>query len=380
MKELLITIHKLYNYKIISLFIFIFFFIQIPFIQKIPDFFQLYKIELPQSYLLRLLTIVIGFSSFILTTFIVIYNVFLKRVRRNSFEVILNNPWINIIFSVFAGSLIFILFSIFIIQNASLNTTITLLYFSSYITFGNLLLQFPLITLSIKHSNSFESVKEIIRNLNVTDIEFLHNPNYHIDDVYRIEDLERNRIILLKDIGVSAIKENDWALPQTILNDLFAKLVKTNSVNTEESDLNKNLFAYIFVSRHFQKIAIEEDDEITVKVSLNNLLRIHTHFIKNKMINILDNPFDENLEDLLRMIVDKHTYYNVQKSLFVSLTDIIGRHIKAIEYSDEQLPTWEYINTLKDYPKESGNDKIKNYWNYIKTDLSEIFLMYLNTQ
>ena len=83
MKDFLQTISRLYNGKIIIAFILVFFIIQIPFFQTIPDFFNLYKIESAESYILKLLSIVIGFSSFILTILLVIYNSFSKKIRRN---------------------------------------------------------------------------------------------------------------------------------------------------------------------------------------------------------------------------------------------------------------------------------------------------------
>lgn len=69
MKEFFEIIYKLYNWKIVLLFVILFLLLQLPFLHIIPDFFRLQEIETAQSFLLRLLTIKIGFSSFILTTF-----------------------------------------------------------------------------------------------------------------------------------------------------------------------------------------------------------------------------------------------------------------------------------------------------------------------
>lgn len=374
MKQIFQTIIRLYNFKIVFLFVVVFFIIQIPFLQIIPDFFQLTKIEAPQLYLLRLLSIVIGFSSFILTTFLVIYNVFSKRLKRNSFDFILNSPWINLIFSIFIGSLIFILLAIFTIQLSSKNTITTLVYFSSFIAFGNLFLQFPLIILSLKHSNSFNSIKNIIKSIKPSDIQNLYDPNYGNDDAYHIEELEKNNLIQLKDIGVSAIREEDWGLPQTILNDLFVKLVeKSNFDEKDYKQLNKNLFAYIFVSRHFQKVAIDSTDEITIKVALNNLFRIHFFFINAKIRNLRNNPIDRNFQDLLRTISDNSAFYNIQQYLLVNLVKLIRGHINSISYSDEELPTSDYIFEQKNFNYDKRDKTISNYWFYIKNELPDLF-------
>jgi hypothetical protein len=374
MKQIFQTINRLYNFKIVFLFIGLFLIIQIPFLQRIPDFFQLTKIEAPQLYLLRLLTIVIGFSSFILTTFLVIYNVFSKRLKRNSFDFILNNPWINLIFSIFFGSLMFILLAIFSIQLLSKNAITTLVYFSSFIAFGNLILQFPLIILSLQYSNSFNSIKNIIKNIKHSDIENLYNPNYGNNDAYHIEQLEKNNLIQLKDIGVSAIKEDDWGLPQTILNDLFIKLIEKSDIDIEDyKQLNRNLFAYNFVSRHFQKVALDSTDEITTKVTLNNLFRTHTFFIDRKIRHIRHNPIDSNFHDLLRTISDNSAYYNIQQYLLVNLVKLIQEHINSISYSDEELPTRDYIFEQKNFNYDTKDETISNYWFYIKKELPDLF-------
>ena len=74
-------ISNLYSGKLILVFLAIFLIIRIQFIQVIPDFLKLGEIESPQSYILRLLSIVIGFSSFILTILLLAYNTFSKKIR-----------------------------------------------------------------------------------------------------------------------------------------------------------------------------------------------------------------------------------------------------------------------------------------------------------
>ncbi|MGK4880693.1 hypothetical protein [Elizabethkingia anophelis] len=380
MKQLLRTLAKLYNFKIILLFITVFILVQLPLLQKVPDFLQLASIETPQSYLFRLLSISIGFSSFILTTFLVIYNVFSKRLKRNSFDFILDNPWINLIFSIFVGSLIFHLLSILTIQISSTNTVITLVYFSTFVVFTSLLLQFPLIILSIRHSSSFRIVKKMIEKITTSDIDNLYNPNYTVDDAYMIEELEKNILIQIKDIGVSSIKDDDWGMPQTILNDLFEKFIEKADFDLNNiKQLDKNLYSYIFVSRHFQKVALDSTDEITIKVALANLFRIHTFFIEKKIKNLKDNPVDENFRIFLRNISDNKSFYNIQQYLLVNLIKMIEEHIKSVSYSDMELPTSSYIFQKKDFDYDKKDELISNYWFYIKNELPSLLfdiLMY----
>jgi hypothetical protein len=372
MKDFLQTISRLYNGKIIIAFILVFFIIQIPLFQIIPDFFNLYKIESAESYILKLLSIVIGFSSFILTILLVIYNSFSKKIRRNSFDFILDNPWIKFTFTLFCGSLIFISLSVFFVYISSINTIITLLYLSSFVTFGNLFIQFPLIILSIKHSNSFDTIKELINKIDDNDTDNLFNPT-NKDDVYLIEHLEKNRIIQLKDIGISAIKDNDWGLPQTILNDLYFKFIDKLDKNTQDKKLYHNIYAYSFIIRHFKKIALEESDDITINVILHNLLRIHSHFAKNEIRDIRNNPIDENIKDLIRLLIENNSFHNLQPYLLTKLEAIIGEHINSMKYSDVEVPTSDYIFSQKNFDYQVGDKKAKNYWFYIKNELPDIY-------
>ena len=74
---------SLYSWKSILAVLLIFLISRISALQITPDYLNLGKIESPQSYILRLLSIVIGFSSFILTILLLIYNSFSKKIKRN---------------------------------------------------------------------------------------------------------------------------------------------------------------------------------------------------------------------------------------------------------------------------------------------------------
>ena len=301
MKNFFKIISNLYSGKLILVFLAIFLIIRIPLIQVIPDFLKLGEIESPQSYILRLLSIVIGFSSFILTILLLAYNTFSKKIKRNSFDFVLNNPWIKITFSLFSSSLVFIFLVLLTLKISDKNTIITLVYLSSFLAFSNLLIQFPLLILSIKHSNSYEIIKKLIDNIDKEDLKNLHNPQ-SINEKNIIDILEKNKLTQLKDIGITAIKENDWGLPQTIINRLYDKLVLPLDKDSEKEDLIINLSAFNFLARHFKKVAIEESDEITTGVLLNNLLRTHIHLAKKEIRDIRNNPIDGTIQDLIRLL------------------------------------------------------------------------------
>lgn len=372
MREILQTIYKLYDGKIVLFFLILFGIIQVSFFQRVPDYFNLQKIESAESFILRLLSIVIGFSSFILTILLVVYNSLTKKIRRNSFEFILDNNWIRFTFSLFCGSLIFISLSVFFIQRVDLNTILTLLYFSSFITFGNLFIQFPLIILCIKHSNSYDTIKDLICKVSEHDMDNLYNPSSE-NNFRFIEDIEKNRIIQLKDIGISAIKENDWGLPQTILNDLYEKLIIPLNKNSDDKIIKRNLHVFNFICKHFKKVSIEEIDEITINVLLNNLLRTHIYLANNEIRIIRNNPIDQTILDLFRLLIVNNNFYNYQPYLLNKTISLINEHINSMNYSDEEVPTMEY-NILNSNNQRNYDLTIaKNYWFYLKNELPDIF-------
>jgi len=372
MKNFFKIITSLYGGKLILFFLIIFLIIRIPALQVIPDFLQLGEIESPQSYILRLLSIVIGFSGFILTILLLVYNSFSKKIKRNSFDFVLDNPWIKIAFSLFSSSLVFIFLVLLTLKISNKNIIITLVYLSSYITFSNLLLQFPLLILSIKHSNSYDVIKKLINNIDIKDLKNLHKPQSN-DNENLIEVLEKNKLIQLKDIGLIAIKENDWGLPQTILNKLYEKLISPLEKKSSEKEIVLNISAFNFIARHFKKKAIEESDEITTNVLLSNLLKTHIHFSKNEIRNIRSNPIDSTIQDLVRLLIENNSYFNIQPFLLNQLIQVIGEHIDSLNYSDEILPTSDYRFKQKAFDYDSGDKLIKDYWFYLKNELPDLF-------
>ena len=373
LKKLFETFFKLYNIKIIIIFIVIFVLSHIPLFQIIPDFFNLNLIESKESYYLTLLSIIIGFSSVILTIILVVYGAFSKKIKRNSIDFILDNDWIKLAFSIFISSLLFVSLSLLTLRLSTPSSTITLIYISSFIAFFSILIQFPLVVLSLKHSNSYEQIERLINSITDKDTSNLLSPSKIEDESKIIDILERNKIIQIKDIGVFAIKDNDWSLPQSILNDLFDKLIKPLTKETDKKNLNENVYAFSFVCNHFKKVIVEETDYVTIKVLLNVLYRTHIHFAKSKIRIIRNNPIDENLKDLCRLIVENNNFYNIQPYLLRNAIILINEHVNSIEYSDDELPTMDYnLDNLKDKDKEV-DEVVRNYWFYVTHELPDIF-------
>ena len=74
--------------------------------------------------------------------------------------------------------------------------------FSSIITVIYILIQFPLFALSLKYSNSLKRIRQLNRAITKNEINELSFPNRNLNDDNFVEQLERNNIVLLKDIGV----------------------------------------------------------------------------------------------------------------------------------------------------------------------------------
>ena len=373
MKQIIKTILRLYDFKIILGFLGLFLICINKSIQFIPDVLGFTNIKSPESFLITLWTVTVGSSSVILSILLVVYSSFAKKIKRNSMDFILENPWIRIIFSVFAGSFIYIslaIASIKVIENAS----ITLLYVSSIITVIYILIQFPLFALSLKYSNSLKRIRQLNRAITKNEINELSFPNRNLNDDNFVEQLERNNIVLLKDIGVHAIKEGDWGLPQEIINELYTTLIIPIDKNTKAEDIRVNLNAFCFVCNHFKVHAVSHCDFITTKVVLALLIRTHIHLAKNEMRSLRNNPIDNCIKDFHRMIIENSNFYNIQQYLIRDTINVIKAQFESINYSDDELPTLDYNIEIrkKGIQRNERSEKLRDFWFYIKQELPDL--------
>ena len=113
-------------------------------------------------------------------------------------------------------------------------------------------MQFPILILTVKYSSSYEIINKLIDKIEIDDLKELYEPNNE-EGTNALEKLEKNRLIQIKDIGIISIKENDWVLPQRILNDLFDKLISPIESNFTKNNIEIHINAYNFISRHFKK-------------------------------------------------------------------------------------------------------------------------------
>lgn len=243
MKDFFNVVCKLYNYKIIGLFIILFLGTVLINIHIFPDWFGFRYIEEPSNLIITLLSIVIGTSSIILTILLVVYESLSKPFRRNSLDIILDDPWIRLLFSLFSGVFIYLSLTLFVIkgEGISTDTDLTLLYISCIITFFFILVQFPLVILTLRYSKSHRFIKKLVKEISTSDIEQISKPSKIEDSIVYFEIMEKNKLMLLKEIGIIAIKENDWSMPQYILNEVYDILIRSINKETPKNQIIKLL-------------------------------------------------------------------------------------------------------------------------------------------
>lgn len=374
MSQLINTISRLYDFRILAAYLFLFFICCLKNFQFIPDVFDMSNIASPETLLLTMWSVTVGSSSLILTILLVVYSSISKKIKRNSLELILENPWIRFIFTFFASSVLFVSISFLMVQTLDYATA-SFLYSSSIITLSNILIQFPLVILALKYSDSHSIVRRMISDISKKEINDLLGKSNESNEMFFIEHLEKNKIIMVKDIGIHAIREGDWALPQNILNDLYDKFIKEIDNKITKEELNENLDCFSFICEHFKIHSISESDIITTKVLHSLLFRSHIHLANNEVRAIRRNSIEVCLKDLHRLIIGNNSFYNFQQYLLRDLIRILKYHFESFKYTDEELRLKiEYFEVGRDESEISKITEIaRDYWFYLTHELPDLF-------
>jgi hypothetical protein len=374
MRELFGIFRRLYDTRILAAFAMVFGLVAVD-IKVIPDFFNLSVIESHNDVLVNLWRVVIGSSSFILTILIVVYNSHLKVVRRNSIELLSDDPWMRLLFSSYVGSFMFLSASILLFNILSSSVIVTLTYLGFAVTIGVLIFQFPLIILSLKHSSSFGRIRSLLNEVTDNEIVQLYRPSFDTEGIQFLEQMERNRIILLKDIGLSGIQERDWSLPQSIVSELYLKLIRPLKATDSEEKAQSRVFAFQFVCNHFKNSAIAHADIITIRALLSTLVRVHRHIAKSGIRSVRAHTLATYTKDFYREILNKGEFYNIQEYLKRDAIEIVKIYIETTSYTDEELSTLEFeLSKRGEDRDENGqcSEILNNYWFFLKHDLRDI--------
>lgn len=377
MKDFFKVVCRLYNYKILTLFIASFLGVYLFKVNVFPDWFGFRYIEEPSNLIITLLSIVIGTSSIILTILLVVYESLSKPFRRNSLDIILDDPWIKLLFSLFGGVFIYLSLTLLVIKKDGIitDTDLALLYISSILTFLFILVQFPLVILALRYSKSHRFINKLVLKISNNDIEQITKPPKVEDNIAYFETMEKNKLMLLKEIGSIAIKENDWGMPQYILNETYEVLIRPINKETPKDQVISNVEAFCWICRHFSKYAVENSDLITAKCLLSDLYGIHVHLVEIGFLAFRKLSVDKCIIDLQRSISKNDSFYSMQGYLLIESCEVVQYHIKSLKYSNEEWPTLDY-NLDRIEAKEERiqiSAEINDYRFYISKELPDIF-------
>ena len=369
-KEFISVFKKITLWKITGSYVAIFIFLSFFPIKLVPDYLSLNNLADKKDILFRLLTTTIGFSGLILTILLVAYNFYIKSVRRNTLDFITDNRWMRLIFSCFFGNVLFLTLGFFFITTIPNSGAITILYFSYYLTLLFIICVFPAAILSLNDTVSLKKIEKLLQKIQIKDIEELYNPNFQQTDDWHYR-IEKNPILMVKDVCINAIADKDWILPQTVLNKLYQLLIGSLSAKSEDQLLEKNVYVWTLFSNHIKNEIIKMNDTIAGKTLLFLNMQAHEDFAKKKIIGIRSNGIDDFLKDFFRLILENNLFAEIQPYFQRYTTDIVKTHYENLNYSDKEVPTIFYRFDMK-----GDNDykptPIRNYWYYVVHELPDI--------
>jgi hypothetical protein len=382
LKELLKIIPKIYNYKVILTLILVFIICAIP-IGFLPDIFELGAIEDIKSIILQLFSLVIGFSGIIITILLLIYNFYSKSIRRNTFEIIIENRWLRTNLSLFAGLIIYFFLAYLLID---ILNSITLIYSIFIITLIYIFIQFPLVVLIIKNSASTNTVRSLLNQINENVIEeFLSPTKSDGDFISYIEHYESNAIVKLKDIGLNAIREKDWGIPQNIIIGLYNKFIEPIDKSFDKEKVNGQLLCWTYVCNQFKNELFKNSDFITGKALIYKIISAYKFFTTKNIHLGRDNLLDRMIKEIFYKIIVSEEFYEFQSKILRFATEIIQIHFDAFKHPDEEIQSLHYIlaqnkrkGKRQSKKKVNFNLELSEQWTYMNSDLFDIFFDAIN--
>jgi hypothetical protein len=369
MKSYLTILAKIINWKIILVFLIIFCVSLAP-IHFLPDIFNLNSYKEKKDVVLKLLSTLIGFSGLILTVLLVVYNFHLKSIRRNILEFVFDNKWLSLTFTLFFGLLLYLCLSFFFVNTKYDFNDLTALYLCFILTFCFIIALIPLSILTLNESVSLNKIYRIAGKIDAASVEYLSFRTTHNDENFK-NIIEKNPILVLKDISLAAIAERDWLLPQTVLNELFNRLILPLTSTSSKFNIQSNLNAWALFCNHIKNEVIKQNDVVTGSVLLFTNLRAHRHFAEQKLIFLRGNPIDTFVIEYMRVIMVEGVFFEMQSYFLRYTSDVIRGYFKEFEYSDDDVPTFSYRLEQRDKTEYKITDKT-NYWFYLTKELPDV--------
>ncbi|MNJ95318.1 hypothetical protein D3C87_130280 [compost metagenome] len=342
-------------------------------VEVFPDFFHLAEISNIRQFIWGLFTATLGFSGLMLTLLLLNYNSFVKSIKRNTLEFVLDNVYIKILFSGFISILFLQITSYCIFHSTNFPKYTAALYYLILITVLYILSQIPLAILSIKYSTSIERIDRLINEIDHKDFHSVLNPN--MED-YSFEDLERNRIIMLKEFGVNAIRDGDWVLPQKIMDGLLEFLPKSLTEDCPPADTDQVLDVLIWIFTHFKRAAIKSGDHIIVSVIKRNAFYIYNTLIDAKYHRTSElRKIDDFIKEFILSIILTKDFIEVRSDWVKNYAFVIEYSLSSFTYADTELPTDYYYYTFSRHDIATPLDaEHYQFWHYVMKSQVEILI------
>lgn len=248
------------------------------------------------------------------------------------------------------------------------------IYFLLTLTVTYILGQLPVAILGLKYSTSIEKIDKISAAIDFNDVDYLINTADFLEK-HSIEKIEDNRIVLLKDIGLNAIKDGDWILPQKILSNGLDLIYQSIKVECPVATTGQAMYIYLWTGKHFQRTAIKNADHITVSVLNGQALNLYYFLKENKIYNrSLVSHLDDYYKELVYSIILSKDFAETRDYWLRDYTEIMSICLSSLHFSDEALPTKHYIFSERD--KEVNYPSYADYYEFwhhlIHTQISNL--------
>lgn len=340
--------------------------------QFIPDYFKLGVVTGKRDTVFKLLSIIVGSSSLMLTLLLVGFNFYVKTTRRFTLEFVTANRWLRFIISVFFGIVLFLAVGFFFLETGHASNNTTFLYIAYIVTILFLLSLFPMAVLALNESYSIDRIYKILNSISDDDINDLYKLQFN--KVLKLDQIEKHPILILKDLCISAIADKDWVLPQTVLGGLYERLIMPLKRESNEIDIQRSTFVWALFCNHLKRDVIKHNDVATGKSLYVFSLYVHEHFAQHGIIHVRGNSVDDFLKDYLRMMIEHNAFNEIHSYFSRDITNIMKGYYQTMHYTDDQIPTLEYRmegrNKAADEPPKDTS--LADFWFYLNKVLPSI--------
>jgi len=359
-------IGRFYDLRILASFLLLYIILYCFPVKFVPDYFHIAEIENFRTFIWSLFSVTLGFSGLILTLLLLSFNLHLKSTKRHTLEFVFENVYLKVLFSSFLAIVLLQLISFCAVHQNNRSEVVAVIYLLFILTASYIIIQLPLAILGLKYSTSIQKLDKVALQIDHIDVATLTNRKGVTNEI-PIENLERNRLVVLKDIGTNAIKDNDWILPQKILGNIFGLITSSLEKECSIVDLEDSVAINLWMYRHFERTALKNSDHITMNVIMGRIFSIYELLISKKVYKRdLFRQLDDFVKDSMISIIQSRDFSEIRSSWIRDYTEIMTESICSLNFDDEALPTSTYIfqNVGKKikYPSES---EYYQFWHYL---------------